>query len=115
MRDDATDAATDGDSTAEDSDDDSPAEDDAADAPPTEDERVGEDAAEDPSGPIGPTVKSSLLWGLVGGLAFLVLVQGYDLLADLSVGLGARLLVALVVTVAAAGATHVVRGRVSAR
>ncbi|MFB6163721.1 MAG: hypothetical protein ABEJ31_01025 [Haloarculaceae archaeon] len=31
--------------------------------------------------------KASLLWGLVGGLAFLVLVQGYQLVADVRVAM----------------------------
>ncbi|PSP53485.1 hypothetical protein BRC74_03930, partial [Halobacteriales archaeon QH_7_68_42] len=28
------------------------------------------------------TVKASLLWGVIGGLSFLVLIQGYELLTD---------------------------------
>ncbi|WP_415379629.1 hypothetical protein [Halosimplex sp. TS25] len=60
---------------------------------------------------LAPRTKSSLLWGVVGGLSFLVLVQGYELVADLSVGIGAKLLVALTVAVAAAGLSHVTRDR----
>jgi hypothetical protein len=55
---------------------------------------------------VTPRTKSSLLWGLVGALAFLVLVQGYDLLFGLSVGFAARFGVSAVVGVVAAGLTH---------
>jgi hypothetical protein len=55
---------------------------------------------------VTPRTKSSLLWGLVGALAFLVLVQGYDLLAGLSVGFVARVAVAVVVGSAAAGLSY---------
>jgi len=34
-----------------------------------------------------PRRKDSLLWGIVGGLAFLVLVQGYELVAGESIAL----------------------------
>ena len=34
---------------------------------------------------MAPRLKSSVLWGVIGGLSFLVLVQGYELLT------GARL------------------------
>ncbi|WP_232343138.1 hypothetical protein [Halosimplex litoreum] len=60
---------------------------------------------------LAPATKSSLLWGLVGGLAFLVLAQGYELLGDLGVGFGPKVAVALVVGVAAAGTTHLTRDR----
>ena len=49
-----------------------------------------------------PRTKASLLWGLVGALAFLVLVQGYELLAGQRVTVGAKAGVAVAV---AAGAT----------
>ena len=55
--------------------------------------------------------KSSLLWGVVGALAFLVLVQGYELLAAEPVTLGAKAGVALAVGVGAALLTHTARGR----
>ena len=58
-----------------------------------------------------PAVKSSLLWGVVGGLSFLVLAQGYELLAGLGVGFTVKLAVALVVAAVAAVSTHVTRGR----
>jgi hypothetical protein len=51
---------------------------------------------------MGPRTRASLLWGAVAGLAFLVLVQGYDLVVGLSVSILARLGVA--VAVGAAGA-----------
>ena len=53
----------------------------------------------------------SLLWGVVGGGAFLVLLQGYEILtgefADPLVKVG----VALAVAAAAAATTHLARGR----
>ncbi|MFB6222078.1 MAG: hypothetical protein ABEH86_00180 [Haloarcula sp.] len=49
-----------------------------------------------------PRTKASLLWGIVGGLAFLVLAQGYELLAGTPVSLSAKAGVALAV---AAGTT----------
>jgi len=49
-----------------------------------------------------PRTKASLLWGVVGGLAFLVLVQGYELLAGTPVSLPAKAGVAIAV---GAGAT----------
>jgi len=58
-----------------------------------------------------PTAKSSLLWGLVGGLSFLVLAQGYELLDGLGVGFTVKFVVALVVAAAAAVLAHVTRGR----
>ncbi|WP_246023004.1 hypothetical protein [Halosimplex halophilum] len=60
---------------------------------------------------VAPAAKSSLLWGLVGGLSFLVLAQGYELLGDLGVGFAPKLGVAAVVAVAAATATHLTRDR----
>ena len=60
---------------------------------------------------MGPRTKSSLLWGVVGCLAFLVLLQGYELLADVRVSLVAKFGVALVVLIAATGLSHVTRDR----
>jgi len=60
---------------------------------------------------VAPATKFSLLWGLVGGLAFLVLAQGYELLGDLGVGIGPKVAVALVVAAGAAATTHLARGR----
>ncbi|PSP86029.1 hypothetical protein BRC96_00370 [Halobacteriales archaeon QS_6_64_34] len=56
-----------------------------------------------------PRTKSSLLWGVVGALAFLVLLQGYELLAGQRVTLGAKAGVAVVVAVAGTLLTYVAR------
>lgn len=42
-------------------------------------------------------VRSALLWGAIGGLVFLVAVQGYALVASLPIGLPLRMVVAVVV------------------
>jgi hypothetical protein len=60
---------------------------------------------------VTPRTKASLLWGLVGALAFLVLVQGYDLLLGLDVGFAPRFAVAAVVGIVAAGLVHRLRPR----
>jgi hypothetical protein len=57
--------------------------------------------------------KDSLLWGAVGGLAFLVLVQGYELLADEGVALTAKAGVALAVLAVTALAAHALRPRLA--
>ncbi|AZH24668.1 hypothetical protein [Haloplanus aerogenes] len=60
--------------------------------------------------------KSSLLWGLVGTLAFLVLVQGYHLLvAPLAVRATIIGGLALLVGAVAAGVTHVLEPRLNGR
>jgi hypothetical protein len=64
---------------------------------------------------VTPRTKSSLLWGLVGALVFLVLVQGYDLLVGLDVGFVARFGVAAVVGTVAAGLTHRLSPRFGAK
>jgi hypothetical protein len=64
---------------------------------------------------LSPRTKASLLWGLVGALAFLVLVQGYDLAFGLDVGFPARFGVAVVVGTVAAGLTHRLRPRFAAK
>ncbi len=56
-------------------------------------------------------LKSSLLWGVVGGLAFLVLLQGYELLADVRVALLVKFGVALVVAAGATALTYAARDR----
>ncbi len=50
--------------------------------------------------------KAALLWGAVGGFAFLVLVQGYELLTDEAVDA----LVKLVVAVAVVALTAAISG-----
>lgn len=54
-----------------------------------------------------PRTKSSLLWGVVAALAFLVLAQAYELLAAPGIGLRAKLAVAVVVAGVAAVASYV--------
>jgi hypothetical protein len=58
-----------------------------------------------------PRIKSSLLWGVVGSLAFLVLLQGYELLADVRVAILVKFGVALVVLVAGTALSYVTRNR----
>ena len=55
--------------------------------------------------------KASVLWGLVGALAFLVLVQGYELLGGPGIGMGAKFAVALGVGIGATGLAYVAEGR----
>jgi hypothetical protein len=57
--------------------------------------------------------KDSLLWGVVGGLAFLVLVQGYELVADESVALTVKAGVAVAVLAVTALAAHALRPRLA--
>jgi hypothetical protein len=54
-----------------------------------------------------PRVKSSLLWGLVGGLAFLVLLQGYELVSAERVAWLVKFAVAALVVVGASGVSYV--------
>jgi hypothetical protein len=58
---------------------------------------------------LSPVAKSSLLWGVVGGLCFLVLIQGYELLADQRVSVLVKFAVAVLVGVAAGGSTYAVQ------
>ncbi|WP_302082212.1 hypothetical protein [Salinibaculum rarum] len=58
-----------------------------------------------------PQLKSSVLWGAVGAMAFLVLVQGYHLVADDFLGLGPMAAGALAVLVATTALSHAVRPR----
>lgn len=58
-----------------------------------------------------PRVKASVLWGLVGGLAFLVLVQGYELVAGEGVSVLVKAGVAVVVAVVATVVTRLTRPR----
>jgi hypothetical protein len=59
-----------------------------------------------------PRTRSGLLWGAVGALAFLALVQGLQLLTAATVDLAVALGVALAVGVAAAAAAYWLEGRV---
>ena len=58
-----------------------------------------------------PRTKSSLLWGVVAGLAFLVLLQGYELLSGQRVALGAKFGVAVAVLVGATALTYAAQAR----
>ncbi|MFB6083811.1 MAG: hypothetical protein ABEJ94_06160 [Halorientalis sp.] len=62
-----------------------------------------------------PRIKSSLLWGLVGGLAFLVLLQGYELLSTERVDWLVKFAVAALVTAGATGLSYVSRFGVPAK
>ncbi len=53
--------------------------------------------------------KSSLLWGVIGGLSFLVLIQAYHILTGEFVGSAVMAGVALVVTVISALSAHLLR------
>jgi hypothetical protein len=59
--------------------------------------------------------RENLLWGVVGALSFLVLVQGYELLTEAAVTVGVKAGVALLVGVAAAVVSHLARDRLVAR
>ena len=58
-----------------------------------------------------PRVKSSVLWGAVGAMAFLVLVQGYHLVADDFLGIAPMGVGAAVVLVVTSAAAHTLRPR----
>jgi len=60
-----------------------------------------------------PSTKSSLLWGVVGGLAFLVLLQGYELVTGQRVTVAAKAGVALAVLVGATVLSHAAQDRLS--
>jgi len=60
---------------------------------------------------IDDDVRASLLWGAVGGLSFLVLIQGYRLTTGERVTPGAIVGVTLVVTAVAAVLSHAARRR----
>jgi hypothetical protein len=65
---------------------------------------------------VTPRARSAALWGLVGTLSFLVLVQGYRLVVgSLGVGFGATAAVALVVGVVVAVASYATEHRLSAK
>jgi len=60
-----------------------------------------------------PRRKDSLLWGIVGGLAFLVLVQGYELVAGESIALTVKAGVAVTVLAVTALAADALRLRLA--
>jgi hypothetical protein len=59
---------------------------------------------------VNPRTKGALLWGLVGALAFLVLAQGYGLVAADRIAWPVMGGVALAVGSVAAGATYALAG-----
>ena len=61
-----------------------------------------------------PRVKSALLWGAVGFMAFLVLVQGYALLEGPLVSIGQGAAVAILVGAATAGSAYALEHRIAA-
>ncbi|WP_226003937.1 hypothetical protein [Natrinema salinisoli] len=70
-----------------------------------------------PSGRMGidPRAKSAFLWGLVGLLSFLVLVQGYALLAEPLVTITQALALALLVGMSAGAGAYLLEPRLAAR
>lgn len=59
--------------------------------------------------------KASLLWGIAGGLTFLVLSQAARLVADLPLGLARLIPVAIVVAVVTASLGYVVERRLASK
>ena len=51
-------------------------------------------------------LKRSLLWGTIGALSFLVLVQGYELLSNVRLSFALKFAVAGVVAALATGSTY---------
>jgi uncharacterized protein YebE (UPF0316 family) len=64
---------------------------------------------------IDPRAKSAVLWGLVGFLSFLVLVQGYALLAESLVTITQALALALAVGIGAGAGAYLLEPRLAAR
>jgi len=56
-------------------------------------------------------VKASLLWGLVGAMAFLALAQGYHLFVEAFLGVGPMAAGAVVVFVVTSALAHTLRPR----
>ena len=57
-----------------------------------------------------PRLKASLLWGVVGTLGFLVLLQGYELIAGHRYSVAVKAGAALVVLVGASALSYVADG-----
>jgi len=55
------------------------------------------------------TKRDSAVWGLVGGLAFLVAVQGFELATTQRIDFALKFAVAAIVTVVAGALVHAVR------
>ena len=63
-----------------------------------------------------PRTKSSVLWGAIGGFAFLALAQGYQLVVGpFGVGIPALFGVAVLVAVVVAGVTYVAEPRLATK
>ncbi|WP_193570240.1 MULTISPECIES: hypothetical protein [Halorussus] len=62
-------------------------------------------------GPIRPRAKASVLWGVVGLLAFLVALQGYELATGYRYPVAVKAGVALAVGVGATGLSYALEGR----
>ena len=63
---------------------------------------------------LSPRAKSALLWGAVGVLSFLVLVQGYALLVEPLVTITQGAAIALLVGVGGAGGAYLLEHRIAA-
>ncbi|WP_435156088.1 hypothetical protein [Haladaptatus sp. DFWS20] len=59
---------------------------------------------------MNPRVKASLLWGVVGVLAFLVLLQGYELYSGYRYAIGLKVGTTLLVAVGTMLLTYVADG-----
>jgi hypothetical protein len=55
---------------------------------------------------MNPRVKASVLWGVIGALSFLVLVQGFELLSDERFSFLLKFAVAGLVGLVATGSTY---------
>lgn len=55
--------------------------------------------------------RTALLWGVIGGLGFLVLLQGYELLADRRVDWLVKFGVAVLVGIVATATTRLLQDR----
>lgn len=60
---------------------------------------------------MNPRFKASLLWGLIGALSFLVLVQGYELVGELGLSFFVKFVVAMGVLGGATATSYAVEGR----
>ncbi|GAA0458667.1 hypothetical protein MUK72_02880 [Halococcus dombrowskii] len=60
-----------------------------------------------------PRTKTSLLWGAVGALAFLVLAQGYELIAAPGISLLVKLAIAAIVWIVASVASYLFEDRLA--
>ncbi|ELZ04123.1 hypothetical protein C480_11441 [Natrialba aegyptia DSM 13077] len=64
---------------------------------------------------MNPRLKSALLWGAVGAMAFLVLLQGYALVVEPLVSIGAGVVIAVCVGTATGIGAYVLEHRLAAR